>query len=87
MPAVMRLTDSELILGTMTPMSLVEPVRSARSLAGPHVSGQLNRLLNALGLVRRYVATVEVARDGGARNAVASLAVFILSFLPRVPCH
>ena len=31
MPAVMRLTDSELILGTMTPMSLVEPVRSARA--------------------------------------------------------
>ena len=31
MPAVIRLTDSELILGTMTPMSLVEPVRKARA--------------------------------------------------------
>ena len=39
------------------------------SLAGPHVSGQLNRLLNALGLIRRDISTVEVARDGGARNA------------------
>ena len=38
-------------------------------LVGPHVSGQLNRLLNALGLVRRDISTVEVARDGGARNA------------------
>ena len=39
------------------------------SLAGSHVSGQLDCLLNALGLVRRDIPTVEVARDGGARNA------------------
>ena len=38
-------------------------------LAGPHVSCQLNRLLNALGFIRRDIPTVEVARDGGARNA------------------
>lgn len=52
----------------MTPMSLVEPVQRA-SLAGSHVSGQLNRLLNAPGLVRRDISTVEIARDRGARNA------------------
>lgn len=32
-PAVMRLMDSELILGTMTPTMRVEPVRSARACA------------------------------------------------------
>ena len=55
------------------------------SLAGPHVSGQLNRLLNALGLVRRYVATVEVARDGGARNAGQLGHIFHLYH--EYPCH
>ena len=56
------------------------------SLTGPHVSGQLNRLLNALGLVRRDISTVEVARDGGARNARKLGHIFHL-YHARHPCH
>ena len=55
------------------------------SLAGSHVSGQLDCMLNALGLVRRDISTVEVARDGGARNACQLGHIFHLYH--EHPCH
>ena len=55
------------------------------SLTRSHVSGQLNRLLNALGLVRRDISTVEVARDRGARNA--SQLGHIFHLYHEHPCH